>query len=254
MTYSQRVFRLGISLAALALFAGSLAPSRGLAQSAPPPMTKEAVEAIIRQYLLDHPEVIMESVRGLQERQRAEEKKRAAAAIAARQDDLLQDPASPMAGNPAGDVTVVEFFDYRCGYCKRMAPAVKQLLADDPRLRVVFKELPILSQESALAARAALAAHKQGKYQALHEALMASDASLSMPEILALARELRLDTEKLQADMNMPEIQSAIQKNRALAQALGINGTPAFIIGAELVPGAIDLPAFKELIARARKR
>jgi protein-disulfide isomerase len=159
-----------------------------------------------------------------------------------------------VAGNPKGDVTVVEFFDYRCGYCKRVTPVLKELMAGDPNLRVVFKELPILSPESNLAAKAALAAEAQGKYLPFHEALMASDSSLSMPDILQLATALKLDTAKLQADMNKPEIQAAIQKNHALAQAVGITGTPAFIIGPELVPGAIELPALKELIAKARKR
>ncbi len=255
----QRFLRLGTLVIGLILLGAGLIAPVGWAQSppqsmTPQPMTKEAVEQIIRQYLLDHPEVIMDSVRQFQERQRSEERKRANAAIATRQNDLLRDPASPVAGNPQGDVTVVEFFDYRCGYCKRVAPILKELMAGDPNLRVVFKEFPILSPESNLAARAALAAQAQGKYLPLHDALIASDSSLSMPDILKLAAALDLDTGKLQADMNKPEIQAAIQKNHALAQALGINGTPAFIIGSELIPGAIELPTFKELIAKARKR
>jgi len=251
----QRILHLVTLFFNLALLAASLFASAGwAAETAPPALTKEAVEQIIRQFLMDHPEVVMDSVRRFQERQRAEERKRAGAAIATRQDDLLRDPASPVAGNPKGDVTVVEFFDYRCGYCKRVTPVLKELMAGDPNLRVVFKELPILSPESNLAAKAALAAEAQGKYLPFHEALMASDSSLSMPDILQLATALKLDTAKLQADMNKPEIQAAIQKNHALAQAVGITGTPAFIIGPELVPGAIELPALKELIAKARKR
>ncbi|MBI4537564.1 MAG: DsbA family protein [candidate division NC10 bacterium] len=254
MTRPQRTIRMGTLLVILALLAGSPLVRDAGAQSPPEPMTKEAVEQIIHRYLLDHPEVIMESVRQFQERQRADERKRASATIATRQDDLLRDSASPVAGNPQGDVTVVEFFDYRCGYCKRVAPVLRQLMAEDPNVRVVFKEFPILSPESTLAAKAALAAHAQGKYLPFHDALMTSNSALSMPDILKIAAQLQLDTGKLQADMNKPEIQAALQKNHALAQAMGITGTPAFIIGPELVPGAIELPVFKELIAKARQQ
>jgi protein-disulfide isomerase len=240
-----------LALLALALPAG---PASAAGSEAAPPLTRSAVEELIRQYILDHPEIILESVRTFQERQRAEQIQRGRAAVASRQQELLRDPASPVGGNPQGDVTVVEFFDYRCGYCRQAAPMLEQLVASDPKLRVVYKELPILGPDSLLGAKAALAAHAQGKYLPFHGALMALNAPLTMAEILGLAAQLSLDPAKLQADMNAPATQAAIQKNQALAQALGLSGTPAFIVGSEVVPGAVELSALRELVAKARRK
>jgi len=254
MTAWRDRLRIGfLGLCLLAIAAGPMVPD-SLAQNASQPLTKEAIEQIIRQYILDHPELITESLRLAQERRQAEERKRAAAVIDVRRDDLLREPASPIGGNPEGDVTVVEFFDYRCGYCKRVAPIVRQLQAEDLKVRIVYKELPILGEESRLAARAALAAHKQGKYLPFHEALMASNDPPTMGEILKIAAQVGLDPVRLQTEMGSPEIQAALRKNHDLAQALGIRGTPAFVIGSEMVPGALDLSKLKELVARVRVR
>jgi protein-disulfide isomerase len=249
----RRISRYGLVLA-LTFLAGGLAARADAAEGPSPPLTREGVEEMIRQYILTHPEVLMESLRAFQERQQAQERERTAAALVARAAELLQDPATPVGGNPQGDVTVVEFFDYRCGYCQRMAATLTQLLAEDRNVRLVYKELPILGPESVLAARAALAARAQGKYLPFHGALLAAGGPLTLEEILKVARTIPLDTEKLQADMQAPEIQEALQRNRALAQQLGIRGTPAFIVGAELVPGALELPRLKELVAKARAR
>jgi protein-disulfide isomerase len=227
-------------------------PAPGRTQTDPPPLTKEAVEQIIRQYLLDHPEVVADSIRLLQERQRTEERRRAGAAIAGAQEELLRDPATPVGGNPRGDVTVVEFFDYQCGYCKRVAPVLKQLIAEDPKVRVAYKEFPILSPESVLAARAALAANRQGKYERFHELLMEAAGPLTLERILAVAGEATLDVEALKGEMSAPAVQAALDKTQALAQSLGLRGTPAFIVGTEFVPGAVDLPTLKALVAKAR--
>jgi protein-disulfide isomerase len=224
------------------------------AQTGRPPLDRPAIEAIIREYLLQNPEVILEAVRAMQERQQAEERQRVAAVLAARRAELYQDAAAPVAGNPRGDVTVVEFFDYQCRYCKTVVPALRQLLEQDRQVRFVFKEFPILGPESVLAARAALAARAQGKYVAFHQALMAQGGPLTLPEILRVAAQVKLDPARLQADMEAPEIRQAIQKNLALAQELGIRGTPVFVIGGELVTGALELDALKDLVAKARAR
>jgi protein-disulfide isomerase len=154
-------------------------------------------------------------------------------------------------GNPDGDVTLVEFFDYRCTYCRRVVSSMQALLQEDRKLRIVFKELPVLGEDSVRAARAALAAERQGRYTPFHFALMTSE-DLSPDAIRQLAAEVGLDPDRLEQDMNAPEIQAAIDANYRLAQELGIEGTPAFVIGDELIPGAVDKGRLEALIADAR--
>ncbi len=243
----------GLVVLIAAMAAGLAGP---VAQAAEPPgeLSREAIERIVREYLLEHPEVIMEALQALEERQRTAQRQRASESLNARRSELVGDPATPVGGNPQGDVTVVEFFDYRCGYCKSVAPALKQLVKEDSKVRLVYKEFPILGPESILAARAALAAGGQGKYVALHDALMTASESLTLPVILTIAGQVGLDTARLQKDMESPAILAVIQRNHELAQALGINGTPAFVVGSELVPGAVDLAALKRLVDQARAR
>jgi protein-disulfide isomerase len=212
---------------------------------------RETIEEIIHDYILKHPEVILESVRALQERQREAENERSRRAISSRRDELLRDPDSPVGGNQLGEVTVVEFFDYRCPHCKTVATTVKQLLKDDPSLRIVYKEFPILGEESLMAAKAALAAQNQGKYVPFHQALMEAAEPLSLPLVLKIAAETGLDVEKLKTEMESSTIQDIIAKNRTLAQAIGINSTPTFVIDEELVRGTPALAAFKDLVKRA---
>ena len=218
------------------------------------PAFQQAVEQVVEQYLRTHPEVIEQSLRILQAKRQAEERERSRQVIATKQAELLNDPNSPVSGNPDGDVTVVEFFDYRCGYCKRVAGTVTQLQQDDPNVRVVYKDYPILGETSELAARAALASKVQGKHLAFHEALLASEEELTQETIVVLATAVGLDTEKLHRDMESPTIQTTIERNRALARELGINGTPGFIVGTELVPGALELKDLKKLIRQARQK
>jgi protein-disulfide isomerase len=225
------------------------APARAQA----PPVPREAIEQVIREFLMSHPEVIIESLRRAQQREREAARAKGRAAIATHRQALAQDPDSPVGGNPAGDVTVVEFFDYRCPHCRRMAPLVKTLLAEDPGVRLVYKEMPILGEESVIAARAALAARRQGKYTEAHDRLMAETGPLTRPAVLALLGAIGLDTDRLGADMDAPEIQTLIGRELALARALGIEGTPAFVIGSELVVGAVELGVLRDLIGRARR-
>lgn len=218
---------------------------------APSVLSQGASDAAIERYIRNHPEVIEQSLQGLEAKRESEQRERQKAALAARQDELLHDPASPVSGNPKGDITLVEFYDYRCGYCKRAASAVTELQKVDSRVRVVYKDFPILGAPSELAAKAALASQAQGKHQAFHEALLASEGDMTKKKILKIASAVGLNPKRLEADMANPKWQAVIDKNRALARELGISGTPGFIVGTELVPGALDLKGLKELIARA---
>jgi protein-disulfide isomerase len=226
------------------------------AESPPTPSDpdfQQAVEQVVEQYLRTHPEVIEQSLRILQAKREAEERERTRQVIATKQAELLNDPDSPVSGNLEGDVTVVEFFDYRCGYCKHVAGTVTQLQQDDPNVRVVYKDYPILGEASELASRAALASKVQGKHLAFHEALLAFKEELNQDSILNIALEVGLDTAQLSKDMEAPRIHAMIERNRALARELGINGTPGFIIGTELAPGALELKDLKNLIKQARQ-
>jgi protein-disulfide isomerase len=218
------------------------------------PEWQQAVEKAIESYILSHPELIEKTLQALEAKRQDTERQRLRGVIAARQADLLTDPDSPVSGNQHGDVTIVEFFDYRCGFCKRVAAAVTQLQKDDPRVRIVYKNFPILGQTSELAAKAALASKAQGPYQAFHEALLAAKGELTKEQILQIATEVGLDANRLEKDMGSPEWAMMIDRNRALAKELGIGGTPAFVVGNELVPGEMDLSALKELVAQARTR
>jgi protein-disulfide isomerase len=214
-------------------------------------ISQDVTDAAIERYIRAHPEVIEQSLQGLLAKREAEQKERQKAALANKQNELFHDPASPVSGNPKGEITLVEFYDYRCGYCKKAASAVTELQKVDPRVLVVYKDLPILGEPSVLAAKAALASQAQGKHQAFHEALLASHADMTKAEILKIAVGVGLDAKRLEVDMANPKWQAVIDKNRALAHELGISGTPGFIVGNELVPGWLDLNGLKELIARA---
>jgi protein-disulfide isomerase len=233
----------------------AIAPGLGRApaEAQAPPIPREAIEQVIRDYLLSHPEVILESLRQGEARQREAARARARTAVQANREQLLQDPSSPIGGNPAGDVTVVEFFDYRCPHCRRMAPVIKSLIAQDGSVRLVYKELPILGDESVLAARAALAARQQGKYVEAHDRLMSATGPFTAAGVLATLTSIGLDGERLRAEMDAPEIATIIGRELALAQALGIDGTPAFVVGGELVVGAMDLGTLRDLVSRARR-
>ncbi len=240
---------------ALLLSAGLVAGNAARAEHDATTAAQAQSERMIHEYLLAHPEVVLEVLELLRTKDQAGKEQRARDALAANRETLLNDPTSPVAGNPNGDVTLVEFFDYRCPYCKRVLPSVMKVIDGDPGLRMVFKEYPILGPDSVLAARAALAAHRQDptKYLAFHEALMSSRPKLNRTRILQIAREIGFDADRLEADMKSPEIDTIVARNAALARALGISGTPAFVIGDEIVPGAIDADALRQLIAQARQ-
>lgn len=213
--------------------------------------SQDVTDATIERYIRAHPEVIEQSLQGLLAKRETELRDRQKTALMTKQQELVHDPASPVSGNLKGEITLVEFYDYRCGFCKKAASSVTELQKEDRRVRVVYKDLPILGEPSELAAKAALASQVQGKHQAFHEALLASHADMTKESILKIAVKVGLDAKRLEADMANPKWQTVINKNRALAHELGISGTPGFIVGNELVPGWLDLNGLKELIARA---
>jgi protein-disulfide isomerase len=214
---------------------------------------QRAVEKIVRDYLLKHPEVLMEALQAAEDKMKEEQEGRAKAALTTRAKDLFEDPAAPVGGNPKGDVTVVEFFDYRCPYCKQAHAAVSELLGADKQVRFIYKEFPVLGKDSVFAGRAALAAARQGKYEAFHNALMGGKGQISEDSVLKTAGSVGLDVEKLKKDMDSPEIADALKRTYELAQSLEVRGTPAFVVGGKMVPGAIDGATLKKLVAEARK-
>jgi protein-disulfide isomerase len=216
------------------------------------PADQAAFEERVRAYLLAHPEVIVEALKELERRQQAEAEVQQRQAIAQHREGLLAAGDDPVAGNPDGAVTVVEFFDYRCPYCKAVAKDMLETLEAEGDVRIVFKEFPILGPDSQLAAKAALAANLQGKYVAYHQAMMEHKGSLDRDAIFAIAGDVGLDVVRLEQDMESPEVATVIARNLALADALDIGGTPAFVIGDTLVPGAVDMQTLKDLVAKAR--
>lgn len=218
------------------------------------PAEKLAIEEIVRKYILENPEVVIESIQNLRQQQETQTRNQARENLVKYHNKLFRDPATPVGGNPKGDVTIIEFFDYRCGFCKRVFPDIIKVLNEDRNIRFVFKEFPILGPESVFAAKAALAAWliDDGKYQSFHSALMKTKGALPESRVLRIAADKGFDVKALKKAMGDGRIDDMIEKNFALAKALDINGTPAFIIGDQVVRGAIDLAFLKELISKAR--
>jgi protein-disulfide isomerase len=229
--------------------------------SAPPlraaeitPELRKAIEAIIHDYLMQNPDVLIEALREAEAKANSDADVKAAQVLRDRRQEVFDDPATPVGGNPKGDVTIVEFFDYRCPYCKQVHPTLQKLLDQDRKLRFVYKEFPVLGEQSDIAAHAALAARLQGKYEPLHNAMMAAKGQITEEVVYRLAGSVGLDVDRLKHDMADPEIDRALGANRALAKALELRGTPGFVIGDHVVPGAIDLDALKTMVADARKQ
>lgn len=208
----------------------------------------------VRNYLISNPEVFTEAAQILRkrsDRQRVTQRKRSLAALKR----VLRAPRGlPVLGNAKGDVTVVEFFDYRCPYCKRSLDVLRRLVSDDPNLRLVFKEFPILGPESVYASRMAIASRAQGKYLELHNALMSHRGQFDRKSLFDIARGVGLDIDRLGADMRKPWVGAMIKEARFLADRLAITGTPALIIGDEVVPGYADLVTLKTLVLEARRK
>ena len=204
---------------------------------------KLAIEAI-----LENPQVIMEAVAILKKR----ESDQAASGTKSIRLQLESDPGSPNLGNINGDVTVIEFFDYNCGYCRQAGKTIQALIASDPNIRVIFREWPVLGEGSTFAARAVLASAEQGKYEEFHWALMNGKVRATKAVVMKVARDLGLDITKLEADMVSQTVNLHLEQSNMLAQNLGFTGTPAFIVGNDKVPGMISFNQISELVAEAR--
>ena len=242
---------LSARLVAGALLAATLAPP-ATAQDAPPmdaPRTDAEIKALVLEAIRENPTIIEEAVQLLRE---ADEAEQMAAARAVLDDPGALTDGAPVLGNPEGDVTVVEFLDYNCGYCKRAIGEVMALLEEDSGVRLVVREWPILSEGSVVAARAALAAERQGRYAAMHEALMALPRT-DEDSVMRAAERLGLDMARLATDMADPAIDAHFDRSHELTRALGFSGTPSFVVGDELVPGAVPVDTLRGLVAAARE-
>ena len=228
--------------------------SPSAAESGHDTFSKVEFEKRVRDYLLANPEVILEALQALEARRMAEEQSDGARMIAQNSAALFQSPDSPVAGNVTGNVTIVEFFDYNCPYCRSVAQTLNRVIESDGYIRVVFKEFPILGPNSVFAARVALAANAQGRYADFHDRLMSLKGQADEASVFRAASELGLDLKKLEADMKDPLIDAEIRRNEVLAKSLRINGTPAFVIGNEVVRGAADLDTIMTLVQRARNK
>jgi protein-disulfide isomerase len=215
------------------------------------PAQRAEIVQIMRDALKQDPSILRDAVNAMQADDGDRQQAAARAAIAAARGKLVN-PADPIAGDPGGDVTIVEFFDTRCPYCRKLEPTMSDLLARDHRVRLVYKDLPILGPDSVLGSKALLAAQKQGRYEKLREAIMSAPPDTDKRGIQAIAQNLGLDWERMKHDMDDPAIAARLQANLTLAHELGIEGTPALVIGGNLIPGAIDLADLQTAVAEAR--
>jgi len=217
---------------------------------------KGEIERIVRDYLIAHPEVLQEAMTELEKRQTAAETEKHKSAVKEHAQALFSSPRGVVLGNPEGNVTFVEFFDYNCGYCKRAMTDMLTLMKDDSKLKVVLKEFPVLGPGSVEAAQVAVAVRMQDKtgkkYIEFHQKLLGGRGQADKAHALAVAKDIGLNMTQLEKDMASPEVKSTLEENFKLAEALGLNGTPSYVIGSDVVIGAVGLPALQEKINTAR--
>jgi protein-disulfide isomerase len=243
-------------LLAAILPVAALAATDGAGASSTPgftPAQRSEIISIVRQALQSDPSILRDAITTLQADEAARDAAEAKNTIAAKQKELLANPGDPEAGNPHGDVTVVEFYDPRCPYCRRMLPGIDAMLHKDGNIRLVYKDIPVLGQPSVTEARAILAAQDQGGYLKMQAALMTNSAQPSEAMIRATAKEVGLDADKLVADMNSPHVTQRLRANLALMKDLKIQGTPAFVVGDQLIPGMVDADQLEAAVTTARK-
>lgn len=218
---------------------------------------RSAFRAEVRAYLLENPEVIMEAVDVLQKREAAAEAAQDQSLVRAHADEIFNDGYSWVGGNPDGDITLVEFLDYRCGYCRRAHTEVKELVESDGNIRLIYKELPILGEDSIVSSRFAIAVKQvagDDSYAAVHDALMALKGQPSETALVRLSNSLGLDTDAVMARMNEDSVTEEIARTRALAGRLSISGTPTFVMQDELLRGYLPLDAMQALVAELRSQ
>jgi protein-disulfide isomerase len=231
-------------------FAGGLSGSDGDVPAVA--MNKGDVEKIVRNYLLENPEVIFEAIDRLKAKEGEQRLSGLRDAAKTHATQLFKEPEPIVVGNPKGDVTVVEFFDYRCQYCRKARQSLTDLMKQDGGVKVVFKEYPILSKESELAAQAAIASLPQGRYWDFHVALMDAE-DLSEESIFVIAKSIGLDVARLRADMKHAKVEARLAETQKLGRAIGVDATPTFFIGDEPFTGALTLKEMKDAVAAARK-
>src|SRR5438552_2183751 len=240
-----------------ALFAFALcgAPLSASAQSFSD-VQRSDIETIVRNYLIAHPEVLEEAMAELSKRQAVAESAKHEASVANNADAIFNSPRNVTLGNKDGDVTFVEFFDYNCGYCKRAMADMMEIMKADPKLKVVLKEFPVLSQGSVEAAQVAVAVRMQDptgkKYLDFHQKLLGGRGAADKARAMAAAKEAGLDMAKLEKDLSGQEVRATLEENLKLAESLGMNGTPSYVIGKQVVIGAVGVDSLKEKISTAR--
>jgi protein-disulfide isomerase len=219
-------------------------------------LDEKKVVDIVRDYLTKNPEILVEMTTELDKRQAAEQAAQQQQVISENAEAHFRSPLANVAGNPSGDVSVVEFFDYNCPYCRRALPDVVKLVNDDGKVRLVLKELPILSDDSVAAAKLALASNKQGKYFEMHQKLLSEPGKANKEKALQVAEELGLDVDQLQKDAEDPDIEKALDEAKDLANKLNLKGTPFYLIGDRMVSGAPDdlFDQLKAKVAEIREK
>lgn len=259
MKFKQKILA---GLVGVGLMAGAVS-TMAAPQTNFTPAQKSEIQNIVKDYLIQNPEVLVEVSKALQAKQQDAMLKQANSAIAQNANVLFNADSSPYSGNAKGDVTIVEFFDYQCVHCKKMAPVINSLLSNNANVRIIYKDFPIFGKSSVFAAEAVLAAQLQGKYHALHDALLKKEQRLSQAVILKTADEVGINTAKLKKDMKSEAVQKALMENRALAEKLRLMGTPAFIVGSTpngkfrvgsepfFVPGAASEETLTDLVQKA---
>ena len=239
----------------LAIALAAWAPPPARAQSFAPDQRGE-IEKIVREYLLSHPEVLQDAMAELEKRQTAEDAEKHLAAIKDNATAIFSSPRQVNLGNLQGDVTMVEFFDYNCAFCKRAMSDMLDLLKTDTKLRVVLKEFPVLGEGSVQAAQVAVAVRMQDKagkkYLDFHTKLLGGRGPADKARALAVAKEVGFDMTRLDKDLQSDEVKQTLEENLKLAEGLGLNGTPSYVFPAEVVVGAVGLPALKGKINSAR--
>lgn len=234
--------------ALIAICAAALLPTLATADT----FTDEKVKQLALEAILENPEIIMQAVALLEQRDQDAQRAAANAVLTDQRDLLENDPNAPVLANPIGDVTIVEFFDYNCPYCRRATPQVDEVVAADSGVRLVYREWPILGEGSVFAARAALASRKQDLYEPFHVAMMSMQGRANEQTVLKIAMDVGLDIAQLRADMDDPLIDQHIQTSMELAQALGFSGTPSFVIGDQLVPGFVEADVLLDAVGQTR--
>ena len=251
LSRSLPILALGLALGAAPALAQQGQPGAAFTDA-----QRQAIEAIVKDYLIKNPDVLQEAIAEGEKRQLETQRLAQAAALKESREALLNSPHDVVAGNPQGDITLVEFFDYNCGYCRKALGDLQTLIKTDPKLRVVIKDFPVLGPESLEASQIALAVKQQVKGEKLfefHQKLLESKGRINGARALQVAKEMGLDVARLQKDAAGPEVKAALSENRGLGDKLGLSGTPAFVIGEEIIPGAVGVEPIRKTIADVRQ-